>query len=269
MDSTCSSCGKTIQDDAKFCHYCGHEAINMTEPECPDCGKFIPIDANFCPYCKHSVAASKDNVSLVTCEWCDKETPEKDPFCVHCGTEKVSVIKSDQGNRFDKLINDIDESIKSRDSKATFDYKCPNCKSDNIKSLPLAHSEGLSDVSLITNGAGIGLGANGIGFGLGSSSTKGTNQSRLSGMISPPTNNFSEKLLKIAAILIIIGVISVCNDAIILGSIVILLAIISFGIAMSRDSNEYTVNKANWQSSYLCLRCGFIVCPNPIKLDKN
>ncbi|MDE7287236.1 MAG: zinc-ribbon domain-containing protein, partial [Lachnospiraceae bacterium] len=52
--AACPSCGKKINENAKFCIYCGKEIDGKTQTEmitCGNCGKSIAKDANFCVFC--------------------------------------------------------------------------------------------------------------------------------------------------------------------------------------------------------------------------
>jgi len=63
----CEKCGKQINDDSKFCMYCG-AAVQKTEPEgkvCPDCGKEFEENMVFCDQCGRKLCA-KGNVKKET-----------------------------------------------------------------------------------------------------------------------------------------------------------------------------------------------------------
>ena len=72
----CLNCGKEIQENAKFCVYCGTKVTNskLTESKqtgpkfvagiCPNCGSHLSIDASlekaFCQYCGTEFLVAKD-----------------------------------------------------------------------------------------------------------------------------------------------------------------------------------------------------------------
>jgi len=62
----CNKCGKTINDGAKFCKFCGASvqsapqtvAASKAEITCPSCGKTLSAGAKFCKFCGISLNAS-------------------------------------------------------------------------------------------------------------------------------------------------------------------------------------------------------------------
>lgn len=48
---TCVSCGKMIDENAKFCNFCGAKMVKRDMNVCIKCGKPISLNANFCDYC--------------------------------------------------------------------------------------------------------------------------------------------------------------------------------------------------------------------------
>lgn len=56
----CISCGAELNDDAKFCFYCGQQQPADTTHHCPQCGAEI-IDGNiFCIKCGYKIAEDED-----------------------------------------------------------------------------------------------------------------------------------------------------------------------------------------------------------------
>ncbi len=51
----CVNCGKEIEDDAKFCNYCGNRTDGKIP--CPSCGKLLPADSLFCSSCGKSLSS--------------------------------------------------------------------------------------------------------------------------------------------------------------------------------------------------------------------
>lgn len=47
----CVSCGKMINEDAKFCNFCGNKVVKTDISVCINCGNPIAANANFCHYC--------------------------------------------------------------------------------------------------------------------------------------------------------------------------------------------------------------------------
>lgn len=57
----CSSCGKEVQEGAKFCRYCGHKA-DLT---CSKCGKELDEGARFCRNCGSAVEGGTEDEKTV------------------------------------------------------------------------------------------------------------------------------------------------------------------------------------------------------------
>jgi len=194
-----------------------------------------------------------------SCPFCDYMSSEMTNFCPNCGVDLTEYRKNSETTA-EQARNDI----------IGFDFKCPVCKSDNIKRLPIAYKEGLSAVNLNSSGGGIGIGSGGIGVGLAGFSTKGSQQTELSISVSPPAK--SSPSLKagyriVAAILMfLIGVFLVAADTPgtkTAGGLIIVVGIVLFFIGGSNDSIDYEIRQKNWENSFICLRCGHIHCPNP------
>ena len=50
----CKNCGKKIDEDSKFCKYCGiklSKKINKKSLNCNECGYVIIGDSHFCSHC--------------------------------------------------------------------------------------------------------------------------------------------------------------------------------------------------------------------------
>ena len=50
----CKNCGKKIDEDSKFCKYCGiklSKKINKKLLNCNECGYVIIGDSHFCSHC--------------------------------------------------------------------------------------------------------------------------------------------------------------------------------------------------------------------------
>lgn len=57
----CPSCGKSMEDDARFCENCGAALPDETQQAalfCFNCGQMLMADAMFCPYCGTAVRES-------------------------------------------------------------------------------------------------------------------------------------------------------------------------------------------------------------------
>lgn len=62
----CLNCEKELEDDARFCGYCGYEVIKekdsdaITTTLCPNCGAELEEDAVFCTKCGHKLLEKKE-----------------------------------------------------------------------------------------------------------------------------------------------------------------------------------------------------------------
>ena len=51
----CSSCGKMISENAKFCNFCGKKTAGINTNVCVKCGNPLPLNANFCHLCGEKI----------------------------------------------------------------------------------------------------------------------------------------------------------------------------------------------------------------------
>src|SRR6202035_1571724 len=66
------------------------------------------------------------------------------------------------------------------------ELQCPNCKSTNLKKVSLAYQEGLQRVSARTRLRGVVVGSDGPDVVVGRATTKGTQQTEISKVLTPP-----------------------------------------------------------------------------------
>ena len=66
------------------------------------------------------------------------------------------------------------------------ELQCPNCKSTNLKKVSLAYQEGLQRVSTRTRLRGVVVGSDGPDVVVGRATTKGTQQTEISKVLTPP-----------------------------------------------------------------------------------
>lgn len=61
----CPKCGKEVEEDAKFCGYCGYEFVKekdtatITTTLCPNCGAELEEDAIYCTKCGYELPERK------------------------------------------------------------------------------------------------------------------------------------------------------------------------------------------------------------------
>lgn len=154
----------------------------------------------------------------------------------------------------------------------TLNLNCPRCGSENTKSFPMVHQQGISTIDLDTTsvGGGYQFGEGGGAFVLGTSgSASGTSQSSLSMATAPPKRKASYAIVGyvLAAIVAAVFTARVWQANWILGLVWSAMLLGGFGLwaksLMKRYENienynekEYPRLYKNWQNSYLCFRCG-------------
>ncbi len=79
---TCTKCGATLPENAKFCLACGERVVTAEQNTvvCPSCGKTV-MKGKFCPECGHKF--------LTHCPVCGVELPEGAKFCLACGEKLI------------------------------------------------------------------------------------------------------------------------------------------------------------------------------------
>ena len=64
----CRNCGREIDEEAKFCEFCGKSTASEEKPVveelmyCRNCGKKIRKDASFCKFCGESFKENQINL---------------------------------------------------------------------------------------------------------------------------------------------------------------------------------------------------------------
>ena len=148
------------------------------------------------------------------------------------------------------------------------DLKCPNCSSENVQSVKVAHQIGKSSVNV--SGGSLGWGRN-SGFTLGSHKLSGTQQNEFSQSIAPPKSPdevFTTKVSCLGLIVIVVftAMLSTAakledNTATTLGVIFIFTFLIGQALSYSSYKKKYTRELAKWERNFICLRCGHIYTP--------
>ncbi len=97
----CESCGKELNDEAKFCKFCGTSVVIATSLSCSNCGHKLGVDDKFCESCGSKVDGSLSNNALIDitpkCQNCGNKITDGDNFCDVCGT-KVGQLETTETN---------------------------------------------------------------------------------------------------------------------------------------------------------------------------
>jgi len=78
--TSCSACHNTIPVDARFCPWCGHQQLVVSQ--CANCGKNMALNAKFCSSCGHPAAEKPQRLK---CPHCQTENLPGAMFCNQCG----------------------------------------------------------------------------------------------------------------------------------------------------------------------------------------
>lgn len=77
----CASCGRELQDGAKFCDGCGKQVVDEVVERCPQCGEPLPQYTPICPQCGYERKGEKATESvrhfIKTIELYDERIPPR------------------------------------------------------------------------------------------------------------------------------------------------------------------------------------------------
>ena len=152
------------------------------------------------------------------------------------------------------------------------DLQCPNCKSTDLKKVSLAYQEGLQRVSTRTRLRGVVVGSDGPDVVVGRANTKGTQQTEISKVLTPPKRWSYLKLFGWSALvflsvgLIVFYVNTITTNASSVSSVPLTIyAVLSAGLFVAlflvywkHNHSTYPRQYAHWDRSFLCNRCGAV-----------
>lgn len=84
-DVKCPDCGRQVPHDSRFCPYCGHQQLVLSQ--CRFCGKNLPLNAQFCPRCGKIADIEPEGRK---CGQCSFVNLAQSVFCNQCGERLVS-----------------------------------------------------------------------------------------------------------------------------------------------------------------------------------
>ena len=152
------------------------------------------------------------------------------------------------------------------------DLQCPNCKSTDLKKVSLAYQEGLQRVSTRTRLRGIVVGSDGPDVVVGRATTKGTQQTEISKVLTPPKKWSYLKLIGWSALVflsigwIVFYVNTITRNASSISSVPLAIYVLVstaifaavFVVYWKRNHSAYPRQYEQWDRSFLCQRCGTV-----------
>ena len=152
------------------------------------------------------------------------------------------------------------------------DLRCPNCNGTNLKKLSLAYQEGTSRLNARTRIRGVVVGSDGPDVVVGRATTKGTHQTEISKVLTPPKKWSYSKLiawsilvfLSLGWIVFYVNIITKntsCVSSVPLTIYAVLCAGV-FGVLFllywKHNHSTYPRQYVQWNRSFICERCGTV-----------
>jgi hypothetical protein len=152
------------------------------------------------------------------------------------------------------------------------DLQCPNCKSTDLKKVSLAYQEGLQRVSTRTRLRGVVVGSDGPDVVVGRATTKGTQQTEISKVLTPPKKWSYLKLfgwsvlvfLSVGWIVFYVNTITTNTSSVssvpltiyaVLSGVIFVVLFLSY---WSHNHTTYPLQYAKWDRSFICQRCAAV-----------
>jgi DNA-directed RNA polymerase subunit RPC12/RpoP len=194
---------------------------------------------------------------LITCADCGKQISDAAPACIHCGRPLMQVPKS--------------EIAPSSLGDRVPGPRCPRCGSHDLRSLSVVYASGMSTTRGSGGLAGVGIDEDGgLAFAGGRLASSGVQQTELAKAAAPPEPQTVSWLAPgfvggVTSLLVVLlggwrlGGIEATVLALTVGFIVAkFVHRRHHRAAQDYNENVYRPNKALWDQSIMCLRCGNI-----------
>lgn len=150
------------------------------------------------------------------------------------------------------------------------ELRCPNCGSTELKKVSLAYQEGLSGLNVRTRMRGVVIGSEGPDLVVGRATTKGTQQTNVSKVLTPPKKWSYRKLvgwsvlvfLSVAWIVFYVNTITKNSSSVPSVPLAVYslfsagVFIVLFLICWRHNHSTYPGQCARWNRSFICERCG-------------
>jgi len=152
------------------------------------------------------------------------------------------------------------------------DLHCPNCNSTDLKKVSLAYQEGLSRLNANTRIRGVVVGSDGPDVVVGRATTKGTHQTEISKVLTPPKKWSSSKLiawsmlvfLSLGWIVFYVNTVTK-NSSSVSSAPLMIYSLLSAGVFVvlclsywKHNHSAYPAQYALWNRSFICERCGTV-----------
>src|SRR6266478_3838545 len=152
------------------------------------------------------------------------------------------------------------------------DLRCPKCNSTDLKKVSLAYQEGQYRVDTQTRLSGVLVGGGGPDIAVGRATTRGSQQSALSEKLRPPVKWSYRKVLFWSGVVflslgwIVFYVNTVTTNATtVISAPLTLFSLVSAGVLVfllffvwRHNHSTYRQRYAEWDSSFICQRCGAV-----------
>ena len=178
------------------------------------------------------------------------------------------------GNRVRREVirRDIDPYRSGAARGDKMDLHCPNCNSTDLKKVSLAYQEGLSRLNARTRIRGVVVGGDGPDLVVGRATTKGTQQTEISKVLTPPKKWSYGKFLGWSLVLflsvgwIVFYVNTITRNSSSVSSVPLTIYIVLSGAVFvaffflhwKHNHSSYPQRYAKWDRSFICERCGAI-----------